>query len=228
MKRWAVSLIVITSSFNLVGSNINLTPHLVKFKAVKEVKVKKYKGLREDIQQRENEYQLKLYWKKQIEEARRRDEERKARERELRSKVTLHYNPYNLLEPSNLTEEKAEIILQDFPLRQVSSYYVRLEKRYGVNAIFLMALSREESGNGNSYLARNNNNLGGVKGSSGFRHYNSWEESLNDTAKLIKNEYLTQSGSYYNGVSIWNVNTLYCEQSNWADKLNNLAYEMIK
>ena len=39
--------------------------------------------------------------------------------------------------------------------------------------------------------------------------------------------YLSETGSYYNGTSIYGVNVKYCVGTNWADNLNVLADELL-
>lgn len=161
------------------------------------------------------------------------EEERLALEEQLRlEEIEAYkeptYNPYNLLEPSNISREQAYEILEGTALQSVSSMYVYMEELYGLNALWLMAISAEESAWGRSSLAISNNNLGGIKDrTGGWAWFESWGECLEYKADLLYNEYLTVDGSYYNGLSVWNVNRRYCEQQDWADKLNTIAYSLL-
>ncbi|MDV4150317.1 SH3 domain-containing protein [Clostridium sp. AL.422] len=138
-----------------------------------------------------------------------------------------HYNPNNLRELSNLTEDQIYKMLEGSALQTLSSAYYYYEKEYNVNAIFLMSLNSEESGHGRSSLARTHNNLGGVKDGNSWRYFNDWGESLDYITRLIDKYYLTEGGDYYNGVSVWNVNVRYCEGNTWAGNLNTIANELL-
>lgn len=174
-----------------------------------------------------NTYREKLEKQKQIEEQKRIEEEKRLEEERL-AQLKPHYNPYDLRELSNLTEEQIYQILEGNVLQTLSRAYYWAEQEYHINALFLIALNREESANGRSSLAISNNNLGGIKNKSGeYAYFDDWGQCLNFLSNMIRNEYLSENGLFHNGASIWNVNTLYCEQESWADRLNNIAYEML-
>ena len=138
------------------------------------------------------------------------------------------YNPYNLLEPSNINREEAYQVLEGTALQTLANGYVYMEEVYGINALFLMAISAYESGWGTSYLAMNNNNLGGIKANDGsWAYFSDWFECISYKADLLYNQYLSPNGAYYNGTSAWNINARYCEESVWADNINTIAYELL-
>lgn len=142
--------------------------------------------------------------------------------------ITPKYNPYNLLEASNITEEQAYQMLSGTALQSVSREYVYIEKTYGINAVFLMALNCLESGYGRSSLAITNNNLGGIRAGNGWRSFSDWGECIEYIGRLICSEYLNPNGVYFSGYSIWNVNTRYCtDGSNWATMINQIATELL-
>lgn len=87
----------------------------------------------------------------------------------------------NSLKGKGLLEGKGEKLLE-------------LQKKYGVNAAFIAAIARAESG-GKSKLARENNNLTGITnpGGHGFRKFKSVDECLEYTAKLIKTNYIDRN-----------------------------------
>lgn len=139
------------------------------------------------------------------------------------------FNPYNLTEKSNIDKDKAKVLLEGSALQTAAGAYVYAEEVYGVNAIFLMALTSHESGHGRSALAIERNNIGGVKDSNGnWKYYSDWGECIMHIARFISNSYLNEDGIYYNGKSIWAVNINYClDSSPWADMINNLAMELV-
>lgn len=139
-----------------------------------------------------------------------------------------HFNPYNLLEPSNVSREQMYDILEGTALQTLSNGYVYMEEVYGINALFLVAISAYESGWGTSYLAMNNNNLGGIKASDGsWAYFSDWFECISYKADLLYHQYLIPTGAYYNGTSTCNINVRYCEESVWADNINAIAYELL-
>lgn len=96
---------------------------------------------------------------------------------------------------------------------------LELQKKYGVNAAFIAAIARAESG-GTSKLARENNNLTGITnpGGHGFRKFNSVDECLEYTAKLIKTNYIDK-----NLTTIAQIHKKYCPigANNDPNKMNN-------
>lgn len=138
------------------------------------------------------------------------------------------YNPDNLREASNLSKEQIYDMLEGNDLQVLADDYYEMEQKYNVNAIFLMALNMEESGHGRSSLAVYNNNLGGIKSRyGGYASFESWSSCLEYIASLIDEMYLSETGTYYNGTSIYGVNVNYCVGGNWADNLNTIADELL-
>lgn len=159
-----------------------------------------------------------------LEEEARLEAERIEAERIRMENMRVVFNPYDLTTPSNLTREKAYKMLEGSALQTLSNAYVYMEELYGINAVFLIALTTEESGHGRSSLAISHNNLGGIKNSSGgWRYFDSWGTCLDYIARLITKQYLSEDGAYYNGKSIWNVNVKYCEQSTWSSNISSIA-----
>ena len=176
------------------------------------------------------EYKIQLELQRQLEEQGRLRQEELERQRllEIEANRVVTYNPYNLLEPSNITREEMYKVLEGTALQTLSNAYVYMEELYGVNALFLVSISAEESGWGRSSLAISHNNLGGIKGSNGsYRDFDSWGECIDYKARLLKNQYLSEDGDYFNGYSIWDVNIKYCEQSTWTDNVSSIAYELL-
>lgn len=179
-----------------------------------------------DLKLKELEIQKQRELELEQERLRQEELERK-RLAEIEANRVVTYNPYNLLEPSNITREEVYIMLEGTALQTLSNAYVYMEELYGVNAIYLMSLSAEESGWGRSQLAITHNNIGGIKSSNGWMYFSDWGECLDYKARLLKNQYLSENGYYFNGYSIWNVNIKYCEQNTWADNINSIAYGLL-
>ena len=156
---------------------------------------------------------------------------------EARTKPT--YNTNNLTEKSNITRDRLEAKLEGTPLYDVAEDFILAEERYGVNAVFLCALSIQESGWGKSKLARNKNNLFGY-GAYNSSPYSSAKGFPNKSVcidivskKLVEN-YLTEGGKYYNGKSLNAVNTRYSLDDNgkpnkkWSSNIRLLMKQLIK
>lgn len=201
---------------------------LYNFKSFKNFE-EEYKLKYEEVQiQKEIQKQLELERQRQEELERQKQEELERQRIAEEKKKVITYNPHNLLEPSNITREQAYQMLEGKALQTLSNAYVYMEELYGVNAIYLMALSAEESAWGRSELAITKNNIGGIKATDGsWRYFNSWGDCLDYKARLLKNQYLSENGCYYNGLSIWDVNEMYCEQKTWSDNINNIANDLI-
>lgn len=92
-----------------------------------------------------------------------------------------------------------------------------------INCLFVIAISKLESGNGNSSLAQSHNNLGGIKSrSGGYQYFNSHSNSIKSIGDILVNYvYDKQIGN-----SIWQINNLYCESSDWSSKLIKIINEM--
>lgn len=182
-------------------------------------------------QARVEQEKIKQEFLRKEEEKRRLEEERKRFERE-----NLNFNPYNVLQVSNSSVERIRYALPE-DMKHLAQAYYDVEQEYGVNAFFLIAVTREESGNGTSYYFNYLNNIGGIRNADGsFRWFDSQYQCINYMGELLRNQYLTpyqiingeEIGLYYNGESVWNINIKYCETLDWADKISNLAYEVLE
>ena len=223
---WVCSLLFLTST-----SIINYPSPTFAARQLIDVDLYEFKNCRNILSDRDlklKELEIQKQRELELEQERLRQEElERKRLAEIEANRVVTYNPYNLLEPSNITREEAYIMLEGTALQTLSNAYVYMEELYGVNAIYLMSLSAEESGWGRSQLAITHNNIGGIKSSNGWMYFSDWGECLDYKARLLKNQYLSENGDYFNGYSIWNVNIKYCEQNTWADNINSIAYGLL-
>ena len=142
------------------------------------------------------------------------------------------FSSNNLKTPSNATIAKLEGVLRGTGLEGLSKHYLDAEEKYGVNAIFLVALTAEESGWGNSHRARTQNNLSGYavySASATGSSFCSKGESILATAELLSEDYLNVDGEYYNGLSAYAVNIRYCpnDGGNWSSNIVQIAHEIV-
>lgn len=149
------------------------------------------------------------------------------------SNVKVSFNQSNLKSNSGVDAKRLNKVLEGTGLSGLGSVYVDAEKTYGVNAIFLTALTAQESGWGNSNRAKTQNNLSGYavySSSSAGKTFSSKSESIYATAKLLANEYLNTGGKCYKGIDIFAVNTSYCPTGNydWANKITSIAHDLVQ
>lgn len=148
----------------------------------------------------------------------------------IENKKSIVFDPMNLLKKSNLTKDKAKKILKGTALEDCSDYFIECEEKYGVNAIGVMAIAVHESAWGTSRRAQEDHNLTGYgvySDSAKGINPPSKEENLLMTAKLLKESYLTRSGSHYKGTSLMAVNESYCTSGDWAINVTTHAYTLM-
>ncbi|CUP00475.1 Beta-N-acetylglucosaminidase [Anaerostipes hadrus] len=93
-----------------------------------------------------------------------------------------------------------------------------------------MAIAVHESAWGTSRRAQEDHNLTGYgvySDSAKGINAPSKEENLLMTAKLLKESYLTKSGSHYKGTSLMAVNESYCTSGDWAINVTTHAYTLM-
>lgn len=130
-------------------------------------------------------------------------------------KTYIYISSDDLRVTSDIKVEELSMLLQGTKLQHLAQDYIDAQNTYGVNALFLAALTANESGWGTSWLAENKNNLTGYAAYPGkerdARHFSSKRESIMETAKLLSNHYLNPNGKYHNGYSLEEVNIMYCQ-----------------
>lgn len=142
-----------------------------------------------------------------------------------------YYNPYDITEVSNISYESLYKMLEGTKFQNMTQFFINCEKQYGINAFYIIAIPALESGWGTSNRSTNGtNNITGynvISDDSVGTTFNSWEDCIIHTILLLKNHYLNQEGLYAKETSsIYDIGTSYCASSDWADKLNNIIYNM--
>lgn len=126
------------------------------------------------------------------------------------------FNSYNVLEPTGLTAIELYNTLTGVNNGALADFAWALqecEEVYGINAFFLAGIIAHESAWVTSDRAIYQNNLTGhavYNNAARGTYFNSQEESIYNTARLLYNNYLLPSGRNYHGVSVEAVNTDYC------------------
>lgn len=143
--------------------------------------------------------------------------------------VAPHYNPNNLFEVSHLTMDDYYTVLRGTEMYPLGWVFHHIEDTYQMNGLFFVGLVALESGWNTSHHATVNNNLTGyniIDETSSFS-FATPQDSIFATAKLIYQDYLNPQGRYHNGVSIESINLNYCANSDWAEKINRIVYQLL-
>lgn len=114
--------------------------------------------------------------------------------------------------PSGVTVSDLKLVTQG-DLKGLESAFLKAEKDYGVNCLFVMAIASLESADG-TICFRPNNMFG--YGNSGF---SSKAEGIDVVSKALAKKYLTPGASLYSGKTISDVNKRYASSSTWDDKV---------
>lgn len=151
-----------------------------------------------------------------------------------RNSVSVNLN--NVLEISNIKAEEL-IAVFDFyeyskPMKELAYAIVEAEQTYGVNAFILASIVSWESSYNTSDRATNgSNNIMGwnvtsesAKGS----YFNSKSECIMTATKFLRENYLSETGIYYNGLSTWGVSRRYCNPpEEWLEGINQISCEYL-
>ena len=113
--------------------------------------------------------------------------------------------------------------------------FYNVEKKYGINGIFLASMAIHESSWGTSQIAREKNNLfgygsyDGTPYESSFTFYN-YEECIETVAKSLTKYYLNPigtniydgevaTGTFFNGPTLYGINVRYASDQEWHQKV---------
>lgn len=117
-----------------------------------------------------------------------------------------------------LTAGEIDEYLGGTALYGIGQAVIECEHKYGVNAIFILAVAIEESGWGSSYLARTRNNLFGIAAydsnvDAAF-NYDSKADCIDYFCRLITKEYFSIGRT-----DVYSVGSMYCTSSQWGDNI---------
>lgn len=115
------------------------------------------------------------------------------------------------------------------PLPPLGAAFVDAEQKYGINARFLLAAAVHESGWGRSYIARAKHNLFGynaydrdpVRFASA---YTTFAANIDDTARFIKDTYLTRGGRWWGGQpTLRSMQRFWSSSHTWGINVSRIA-----
>lgn len=140
------------------------------------------------------------------------------------------YNKKDIRQKSNVSEEELSQMLKGTNMEELVPYLVDAEKNHNINALVLTGIiannsdwntsDRAEKYNNVSHLGVYDNNAKGLV-------FNSKEECIDYTARLLSNEYLNEDGAYFNGYSLKNVSESFCNSDVWVNNINNIIYNLL-
>lgn len=138
----------------------------------------------------------------------------------------LVYDHDDIRQKSNLSLRTLDKLLERTPLQRLAPTFVDLEDKYNVNLLYVVGIVSLESGWGKSSRANDgSNNLTGhavYSDSSSGTSFSSWEACVEETFRLLSDDYLKSDGQWFSGYSIDDVNRNYCASDDWASKIKSI------
>ena len=130
--------------------------------------------------------------------------------------------------PSNITVEEMKLVTKGTELEGLAYGYVYAERVFNINALYLYAITANESAYGTSRLAREKNNISGFAAYdhspySSASYFETKTECLIASALNLKVNY-TKAGLK----SLDNVGTKYATDTSWADKVHAIASKTLE
>lgn len=143
------------------------------------------------------------------------------------SKYGIHYNPYDVREPSNMNIEQLRYFVQLQCPDWVGLEEELLAYDSEFNLVFLLSVGRLETWAGQRCVGDYNcfNIVGNTD--CGFMNYESYRESIADFVRLIRDAYINPEGTWYEGYGISEIGVHYATPS-WAPKVTDCGYYIIR
>ena len=130
--------------------------------------------------------------------------------------------------PSNVSVQQLQKLLDGTDLEGIEYALKEVEDKFGINALFTLAVAKLESGHGTSALARNKNNLFGMNAVDGDAYgkgfaYPSKSHSVLDFGQRIKKYYVNKGLD-----DLHSINRKYSSSPTWASKVSAIMYSDIR
>ena len=146
--------------------------------------------------------------------------------------VDIKANRFDARQPSLVTVYELNTALEGTGKEGFGEYYINAEMEYGVNAVFLLGISIQESGWGTSDIAAAKNNLFGygadTENGENAVTFDSPEHSIMKVAEALSRDYLSEDGKYHNGYTIHDINKLYAGDNGWGDNITSIMERLNK
>lgn len=130
----------------------------------------------------------------------------------------------DLYNPTGLSENQFNLLLEDTPLSGLGNAFVDMENKWGVDGLYAMSVAFHESAKGNSSLAKNKNNLFGMKSrNGGWRSFESKYDNI-----MYFGEYMNKD--MYKGKNIYEIGKIYCPPNtdHWVNSLDKYYVEFME
>jgi beta-N-acetylglucosaminidase len=103
-------------------------------------------------------------------------------------------------------------------LEGMGDAFIKAQNKYGISAAILVGIAMNESAGGTSRLAREQNNIGGVRisGSTKFRSFSSVESCIDNMASFLSKNYINNPSRPLK--KLYQINAKYCPASDPTDK----------
>lgn len=139
----------------------------------------------------------------------------------------------DLTTPSGLSAAEIDRMLEGTNFAGLGHAFETAERKYKVNAYYLIAHAAWESGWGESRLAKNKNNLFGFGAydKSAYQsaiHFSSKSECILTVAEYINKHYLNEDGDHYNGPTLKGMNIKYASDDAWANGIASVMKSLMK
>ena len=144
-------------------------------------------------------------------------------------KTKANFNSNNVCDPSNITYEQLKYALKDTKLHPYTETFLEVEEKYSINTLFMVGIVANESAWLNSGRTLNRNNVTGYavySDESQGKDFNSIEECILETARLLNEDYINSEGKHYNGLSVLDINKKYSADKNWNSIVISIATDM--
>lgn len=132
--------------------------------------------------------------------------------------VKPNYNKNDVTKISNLSEKQIKDLLPA-KMKELSKELYSIEhSSRPINALFLSSVIRVETGNGTSYSYRVKNNIGGVRGSRGYRTFKNKVECLRYMQDFLYRGYINKGRK-----SVASIGQKYSASGRWASMVGSIA-----
>lgn len=100
-------------------------------------------------------------------------------------------------------------------------------QEYELNEFAICGILAGESGWATSKLATSRHNVMSIRGSKGYKYFDSYEECIGYSIELIATRYIDPEGTYYTGGVLMDIGYTYAGEDygeDWAKLVSNCAY----
>lgn len=134
----------------------------------------------------------------------------------------------DLTQPSGETADRLNAFLQGTALQGLGPSFMAAEQNYRVSARYLLAHAIEESAFGTSQIAQDKHNLYGYGADDAHPYqdaysFPSFAACIDYVARMVAENYLSPSGSFYHGPTLRGMNVDYASDPNWAENIARIG-----